>query len=102
MKKPGAKIFKDTLRVFYPEDSDWSTRNADQFYKECPVLLDAIVGFIQQNYTDLISSFPADSVRAVLTSKCSDLRRKVAKELKEKQVIIGSDDDGMLSYLILR
>jgi hypothetical protein len=51
MKKPGAKIFKDTLRVFYPEESDWSTRYADQFYKECPVLLDAIEGFIQQNYT---------------------------------------------------
>ena len=63
-------------------------------------LLDAIVGFIQENYTDLISSFPADSVRAVLTSKCSDLKKKVAKELKEKEVIIGSDDDGMLSSLI--
>jgi len=48
-------------------------------------LLDAIVGFIQENYTDLISSFPADSVRAVLTSKCSDLKEKEQRNSKKKK-----------------
>ena len=81
-KTPGNLIFCKALSVYYPTDEDWASKNAKSFIAECKPTLDAIIGFILENYTDPISSFSVDDINSTLTSKCSDRRRKMLAQLK--------------------
>ena len=73
-KTAGSKIFISALTVYYPLDSDWSSRNAETFLTECPVTINAILGFIQLHAKDENCKFPDLSARAVLTMRCGDVR----------------------------
>jgi len=81
-KEKGSYIFTQALSIYYPLDTDWSSRNAETFLKECPDTIDAILGFILQNNIDPISSFMKKEVRSILTIRCSDKRKKVEKQKK--------------------
>jgi hypothetical protein len=78
-------VFKSLMSVYYPRDEDWTSRNANAFYMECPTLIESAIAFIKETEitTSLNEIFSDKLARSSLTCKHSDANKKI-KNLKLK------------------
>ncbi len=74
-KMKGSLVFKAAMSIFIPDVNDWEHTTAEQLLNEMP---DIITYFIQKHQSGG-EIFLKDNVRAALTQKVSDSRKKIRK-----------------------
>ena len=74
----GSLVFKAAMSIFIPDLNDWEHTTAEILLKERPQIISAITYFIQQHQSGS-ACFGKDNVRAALTQKVSDSRKKIRK-----------------------
>ena len=77
-KMKGSLVFKAAMSIFIPDVNDWEHTTAEQLLNEMPHIISSITYFIQKHQSGG-ESFSKDNVRAALTQKVSDSRKKIRK-----------------------
>jgi len=77
-KMKGSIVFKVSMSIFIPDVNDWEHTAAELLLNEMPDIISSITYFIQKHQSGG-ESFSKDNVRAALTQKVSDSRKKIRK-----------------------